>query len=51
MNPTTSEDREDIILKIIDKGKEVLSKYLRILDDPDLKFVAGIKEDKEFKEI
>ena len=37
--------------KIIDKGKEILVKYLRILDDPDLKFIAGIKEDKKFDEV
>ena len=36
--------------KIIDKGKEVLVKYLKILDDPDLKLVSGIKEDKKFEE-
>ena len=37
--------------KILPKGKEVLLKYLRILNDPDLKLVSGIKEDKKFDEV
>jgi len=37
--------------QILNKGKEVLSTYLRILDNPDLKLIAGIKEDKKFEEV
>jgi len=37
--------------KVLPKGKEILYKYLRILDDPDLKLVSGIKAEKKFDEV
>ena len=32
--------------KIHDEGKEVLRKYIALLNDPTMKFVAGVKRDK-----
>ena len=36
--------------KINDSGKDVLAKYLAIFNDPNMKFVAGVKR-KKFDEI
>ena len=37
--------------KILPKGKEKLIIFLQLMDDPDLRHIAGIKENKKFNEI
>jgi len=36
--------------KITDSGKDVLAKYIAILNDPNMKFIAGVKR-KKFDEL
>ena len=37
--------------KILPKGKEKLIIFLQLMDDPDLRHIAGIKENIKFDEI
>jgi DNA-binding HxlR family transcriptional regulator len=37
--------------KILPKGKEKLTIFLQIMNDPDIKHIAGIKENTQFDEV
>jgi DNA-binding HxlR family transcriptional regulator len=37
--------------KILPKGKDKLSAFLQFMNDPDIKHIAGIKENTQFDEV
>ena len=37
--------------KILPKGKDTLSAFLQFMNDPDIKHIAGIKENTQFDEV
>ena len=37
--------------KILPKGKDILSAFLQFMNDPDIKHIAGIKENTQFDEV